>query len=100
MEIEGKFVKFTGIGVYLEDKSIPLLAVKWKGKTVDELTNSVEFYRDIVTGNNPQLLFCLWFSFALLMLYQQSDVLVLRIINLLLVCIFWILNGASIIDGE
>ncbi|XP_071710757.1 chalcone--flavanone isomerase [Rutidosis leptorrhynchoides] len=50
MEIKGQFVKFTGIGVYLEENAIPLLAVKWKGKTVDELTDSVEFYRDIVTG--------------------------------------------------
>ncbi|XP_071732410.1 chalcone--flavanone isomerase-like [Rutidosis leptorrhynchoides] len=50
MEIEGKFVKFTGIAVYLEEKAIPLLAVKWKGKTIEELTDSVEFYRDIVTG--------------------------------------------------
>ncbi|KAI3508625.1 hypothetical protein L1887_23634 [Cichorium endivia] len=50
LEIEGNFVKFTGIGVYLEDTAIPSLAVKWKGKTADELTDSVEFYRDIVTG--------------------------------------------------
>nr|Q8LKP9.1 RecName: Full=Chalcone--flavanone isomerase; Short=Chalcone isomerase [Saussurea medusa]AAM48130.1 chalcone isomerase [Saussurea medusa] len=50
MEIQGNFVKFTGIGVYLEDKAIPSLAVKWKGKTAAELTDSVQFYRDIVTG--------------------------------------------------
>ncbi|CAH1445254.1 unnamed protein product [Lactuca virosa] len=50
MEIDGNFVKFTGIGVYLEDKAIPSLAVKWKGKTAAELTDSVEFFRDIVTG--------------------------------------------------
>uniref|UniRef100_A0AAU8HMI8 Chalcone-flavonone isomerase family protein n=2 Tax=Silybum marianum TaxID=92921 RepID=A0AAU8HMI8_SILMA len=50
MEIEGNFVKFTGIGVYLEDKAIPSLAGKWKGKTAAELTDSVQFYRDIVTG--------------------------------------------------
>nr|WHU31429.1 chalcone isomerase [Echinacea purpurea] len=50
LEIEGNFVKFTGIGVYLEDKAISSLAVKWKGKSADELTDSVEFYRDIVTG--------------------------------------------------
>ncbi|KAJ0847257.1 putative chalcone isomerase [Helianthus annuus] len=34
----------------LEDKAISSLAVKWKGKTAQELTDSVEFYRDIVTG--------------------------------------------------
>ncbi|KAI3758204.1 hypothetical protein L6452_05757 [Arctium lappa] len=50
MEIEGKFVKFTGIGVYLEDKAIPSLAGKWKDKTAAELTDSVQLYRDIVTG--------------------------------------------------
>lgn len=56
MEIQGNFVKFTGIGVYLEDKAIPFLAGKWKGKTAEELVNSVEFFRDIVTGI-PQLNF-------------------------------------------
>lgn len=50
MEIQGKFIKFTAIGVYLEDSAIPLLAAKWKGKTADELTKSVPFFNDIVTG--------------------------------------------------
>ena len=50
LEIEGKFVKFTAIGVYLEDNAVPLLAGKWKGKTAEELTESVEFFRDVVTG--------------------------------------------------
>nr|BAJ21533.1 chalcone isomerase [Dahlia pinnata] len=50
LEIQGNFVKFTGIGIYLEDKAISSLAVKWKGKTAHELTDSVDFFRDIVTG--------------------------------------------------
>ncbi|KAM5556218.1 chalcone--flavanone isomerase 1 [Rosa sericea] len=50
LEIQGNFVKFTAIGVYLEDKAVPALAVKWKGKTAEELTESVEFFREIVTG--------------------------------------------------
>ncbi|KAL9992842.1 putative chalcone isomerase [Helianthus debilis subsp. tardiflorus] len=50
LDIDGNFVKFSGIGVYLEYKAISSLAVKWKGKSVEELTDSVEFYRDIVTG--------------------------------------------------
>ncbi|KAM1819588.1 hypothetical protein ACFX15_001155 [Malus domestica] len=50
LEIQGNFVKFTAIGVYLEDNVVPQLAVKWKGKTAEELTESVEFFRDIVTG--------------------------------------------------
>ncbi|XP_058109879.1 chalcone--flavanone isomerase-like [Magnolia sinica] len=50
VEIQGKFIKVTAIGVYLEDDAVPLLAVKWKGKTAQELTDSLEFFRDIVTG--------------------------------------------------
>lgn len=50
LEIEGKFVKFTAIGVYLEDNAVPLLAGKWKGNTAEQLTESVEFFRDVVTG--------------------------------------------------
>ncbi|XP_076900581.1 chalcone--flavanone isomerase-like [Bidens hawaiensis] len=50
LEIQGNFVKFTGIGVYLEDNAVSSLAAKWKGKTAEELTDSVEFFRDIVTG--------------------------------------------------
>ncbi|CAL5343681.1 unnamed protein product [Camellia sinensis] len=50
LEIQGKFIKFTAIGVYLEDSAIPSLAVKWKGKTAEELTDSVDFFRDIVSG--------------------------------------------------
>ncbi|KAH0644025.1 hypothetical protein KY285_034215 [Solanum tuberosum] len=50
LEIEGKFVKFTAIGVYLDESAIPFLADKWKGKSSEELEHSVEFFRDIVTG--------------------------------------------------
>lgn len=50
LEIQGSFVKFTAIGVYLEDKAVPELAVKWKGKTAEELSESVQFFREIVTG--------------------------------------------------
>ena len=50
LEIQGNFVKFTAIGVYLEDNAVTWLAEKWKGKTAEELTESVEFFRDIVTG--------------------------------------------------
>lgn len=51
MEIEGKFVKFTAIGVYLEDSAVAALAAKWKGKTAAELAESVEFIAEIITGN-------------------------------------------------
>jgi len=36
--------------VYLEDNSLQSLAAKWKGKIAKELTDSVEFFRDIVRG--------------------------------------------------
>ncbi|GFQ03338.1 chalcone--flavonone isomerase [Phtheirospermum japonicum] len=50
LEIGGKFVKFTAIGVYLEGNAVPSLAVKWKGKSAKELTDSVGFFADIITG--------------------------------------------------
>ncbi|KAL2535322.1 Chalcone--flavonone isomerase 1 [Forsythia ovata] len=50
LEIEGKFIKFTAIGVYLEDKAVSSLAIKWKGKSAEELVDSVEFFNDVVTG--------------------------------------------------
>ncbi|KAK7310283.1 hypothetical protein RJT34_07695 [Clitoria ternatea] len=50
LQIEDKFVKFTAIGIYLHDDALPFLAAKWNGKSDHELTESVEFFRDIVTG--------------------------------------------------
>ncbi|KAH9604278.1 hypothetical protein KSS87_011917 [Heliosperma pusillum] len=50
MEIGGNFVKFTAIGVYLEESAINELAPKWKGKSAADLADSVEFFRDFVTG--------------------------------------------------
>jgi len=43
-------VKFTGIGVYLEEKALPWLGAKWKGKSAAELVESLDFYRDIIRG--------------------------------------------------
>lgn len=56
LTIEGKFIKFTGIGVYLEDKAVPSLAAKWKGKTSEELVHTLHFYRDIISGKPTYLL--------------------------------------------
>ncbi|AEE79342.1 chalcone isomerase [Arabidopsis thaliana] len=50
LDIQGKFVIFTVIGVYLEGNAVPSLSVKWKGKTTEELTESIPFFREIVTG--------------------------------------------------
>lgn len=60
LEIQGKFVKFTAIGVYLEDNAVPSLAVKWRGKSAEELTESVEFFRDIVTGDGLLTVHCFY----------------------------------------
>ncbi|ERN12266.1 chalcone--flavonone isomerase isoform X1 [Amborella trichopoda] len=48
LEIQGKFIKFTAIGVYLETDAIPHLALKWKGKSAAELANSDQFYSDVI----------------------------------------------------
>nr|ADE77594.1 unknown [Picea sitchensis] len=47
--IEGKFVTFTAIGVYIEKSIVPHLALKWKDSTAEDLGNRVDFYMDIVT---------------------------------------------------
>jgi len=33
LDIDGEFVKFTGIGVYMEEKAVASLTPKWKDKT-------------------------------------------------------------------
>ncbi|CAI8583314.1 unnamed protein product [Vicia faba] len=50
LQIQDKFVKFTAIAVYLQTIAVPFLADKWKGKDAHELTETVPFFRDIVTG--------------------------------------------------
>jgi hypothetical protein len=52
LDIDGEFVKFTGIGVYLEEKAVASLTPKWKGKTASQLFESLDFYRDIIKGSN------------------------------------------------
>nr|GEW83760.1 chalcone--flavonone isomerase [Tanacetum cinerariifolium] len=47
LEIHGNIVKITATGVYLEEKAIESLGIKWKGKTDVELMDSDEFYNDI-----------------------------------------------------
>lgn len=48
LEINGKFIKFTAIRVYLEHNTFSSLVVKGKGKSAEELTDSVEFFKDIL----------------------------------------------------
>ncbi|XP_068637701.1 chalcone--flavanone isomerase [Aristolochia californica] len=50
LEIQGKLVKFTAIGIYLGGEALTHLVRRWKGKTADDLNSSVDFFRDIVTG--------------------------------------------------
>ncbi|KAK7390736.1 hypothetical protein VNO78_18780 [Psophocarpus tetragonolobus] len=56
LTIEGKFIKFTGIGVYLEDKAVEYLAEKWKDKCSDDLLNTLDFFRDIISGPFEKLI--------------------------------------------
>ncbi|KAL8231917.1 hypothetical protein R6Q57_001695 [Mikania cordata] len=58
VEIERKLVKMTGIGVYLEDKAIQSLAVTWKGKGkgIEELQDSEDFFKDIIKGPFEKLI--------------------------------------------
>ncbi|KAK1431699.1 hypothetical protein QVD17_08254 [Tagetes erecta] len=51
MEIQGKIMKMTGLAMYLDEKAIPSLEAKWKGKTAEELKDSNEFYGDIISGS-------------------------------------------------
>lgn len=51
LQENGTFVKYSVIGVYLENVAVPWLAVKWKGKTAEELKQSNDFFTDIITGN-------------------------------------------------
>lgn len=50
LEIGGKFVVFTSIGVYLENNAVKALADNWKGKTADELADSGAFFKDVFSG--------------------------------------------------
>nr|AHH84790.1 chalcone isomerase [Fagopyrum dibotrys] len=50
LTINGTFISFTAIGIYFEETAVASLADKWKGKSATELTESVEFFRDVVTG--------------------------------------------------
>ncbi|GKB25545.1 chalcone isomerase [Tanacetum coccineum] len=48
--MEGNNVKVTATGLYLEEKAIESLAIKWKCKTDVELMDSDEFYNGITNG--------------------------------------------------
>ncbi|KAG7614408.1 Chalcone isomerase [Arabidopsis suecica] len=54
-DIKGKFVIVTVIGVYLEAMALPSISAKWKGKNAKELTESVPFFSQLVTGEFEKL---------------------------------------------
>ncbi|KAF3573242.1 hypothetical protein F2Q69_00061881 [Brassica cretica] len=51
LDIQGEFVISTVIGVYLDPNAVgSLTSFGWGSKTTEELTESVDFFRHIVTG--------------------------------------------------
>ncbi|XP_020209203.1 chalcone--flavonone isomerase [Cajanus cajan] len=56
--IEGSFIKFTGLGVYLEDKAVASLATKWKSKDSEGLVETLDFFRDIISGGFEKMIRC------------------------------------------
>ncbi|KAJ4770702.1 Chalcone-flavonone isomerase family protein [Rhynchospora pubera] len=50
LDINGEFKVFTVTGVYLESEAVNFLTKRWKGKPVEQLSSSNQFYRDIVTA--------------------------------------------------
>ncbi|CAN6442446.1 unnamed protein product [Victoria cruziana] len=51
LTIEGTFVKFTAIGVYVEPAAVDVLRPKWASKSADELESSEGFFKDIINGD-------------------------------------------------
>jgi chalcone isomerase len=49
-DVNGKFKIFTVSGVYLESEAVNFLAKRWRGKSVEELSSSNQFFDDIITG--------------------------------------------------
>ncbi|XP_010427268.1 PREDICTED: chalcone--flavonone isomerase 1-like [Camelina sativa] len=50
LEDRGEVIILSVVGVYLDANAVPSLSLKWKGKTAEELAESVPFFREIVTG--------------------------------------------------
>nr|KYP47054.1 Chalcone--flavonone isomerase [Cajanus cajan] len=50
LQSEGNFIKFTVIGFYLQDNAIPFLSHKWNALSASQLTQSLQFFRDIIVG--------------------------------------------------
>ncbi|PWA49429.1 Chalcone--flavonone isomerase [Artemisia annua] len=57
LEKDGNMITVTVTGIYLEEKAIESLSIKWKGKTNVELMDSDEFYNDIYNGPFERLIY-------------------------------------------
>nr|QDF58100.1 chalcone isomerase 1 [Lomagramma matthewii] len=56
LEKNGKFIKFTTIGIYVDDAIIPDLSRKLGGKTVDELCDKELLFEEVVAAPFEKLL--------------------------------------------
>ncbi|GKB17327.1 chalcone isomerase [Tanacetum coccineum] len=56
MEMQGTIQKVVVARLYLEEKAIESLGMKWKGKTNVELIDSDEFYNEIFNGPFEKLI--------------------------------------------
>nr|QDF63011.1 chalcone isomerase [Asplenium loriceum] len=50
LEIHGKFIKFTAIGIYVEDAVIPYLSPKLGGKSVEELCEKELLFEEVLSA--------------------------------------------------
>ena len=51
MEINGNYIKFTAIGIYIDAGIVPHLAPKITGKSVDELCEKEYIFEELLTGS-------------------------------------------------
>nr|QDF63000.1 chalcone isomerase [Odontosoria chusana] len=50
LEINGNYIKFTAIGIYVEDGIIPHLSPKLRGKTVEELCEKELLFEEVISA--------------------------------------------------
>eukprot|EP00250_Pteridium_aquilinum_P012207 c20571_g1_i2 orf=162-788(+) len=50
LEINGNYIKFTAIGIYVEDGIIPHLSPKLKGKSVEELCDNELLFEEVLSA--------------------------------------------------
>jgi chalcone isomerase len=50
LEINGNYIKFTAIGIYIDAGVVPHLAPKITGKSVDELCEEEYIFEELLSG--------------------------------------------------